>query len=613
MSSTPITIYRAPSMIRRVPLCGLVALSLLAGCSDASWEPVASDVEAFDLSELQNVETYAPTDGVPKSFVDQRQSAVLRAVNGGTFFLVEDNLVASAAHLHPQYMYANVQLDPNGEQRTRYYIEPAESVEELHGPDGIPRDFLLMRLYFPEQNRWGALNLNPKAPIEGDTVVSIAHPGWDPNPLTEDEDHCSKSVDTGHVDFVNLTHDVKSIDAEDLSNGPGGSGGPLIAYPDGRVIGTHKGAGYVSLEVTAQASNYLDDAKGSGAIFNVNGTSKTKVSSLTNLSSTWRHIVPGRFDSDTLDDLFFYDGQNGVGRFYRVTSAGSLSPIGAAITGMRRNWSQVVPVQWDDSGTSELFFYDASTGRTELYRTNGTGGLTLISSSLLFPKDCRQLVAGDFFSGVTAELLLYCPVVWEEQVDGQDVLHDDSFAISYRRTTTGYKRVHTMEADGLNGYFSILVAGEFNAATTKQEIMAYDPVNGLISFFWVEELGGMPLIRENTLKPRRTSCNDANYCTPIFTQITPGDFTSNGGTELMFYDPGSSVIHDETGTPANQPAETLWYSVANGVLTLRGSSSEPHTLARAVAGKFTSSTRYQVMMYDRYRTCLSSPSSTCRN
>jgi hypothetical protein len=134
--------------------------------------------------------------------------------------------------------------------------------------------------------------------------------------------------------------------------------------------------------------------------------------------------------------------------------------------------------------------------------------------------------------------------------------------------------------------------------------MFYDPVDNIVRFYKLNELRGFDLLAEQAVTPAGSR---------VFTQITPGDFTSQSGTELMFYDPGVSIVNDEN-LPSESPARARWFSVSQGVLTQRGSSAEAHTLSRFVAGKFTSASRYQVLQYDRFRDCLaSSPPSHCVN
>ncbi|MEU9457091.1 hypothetical protein [Streptomyces sp. NPDC048277] len=120
-------------------------------------------------------------------------------------------------------------------------------------------------------------------------------------------------------------------------------------------------------------------------------------------SPTWTHIVPGHFGGVTgLTDLLFYDGSNGVAKFFASAGDGTVTQIGETRTGWRRNWTHVVPGHFKQGAAqTDLFFYDTASGDAEFWATDVQLGTIHIGRGI---PGWRQgfgalIVPGDFGSG----------------------------------------------------------------------------------------------------------------------------------------------------------------------------------------------------------------------
>ncbi len=129
------------------------------------------------------------------------------------------------------------------------------------------------------------------------------------------------------------------------------------------------------------------------------------IQSNSGLPNTWTAIVPGMFHSQGNDDLFCYDQQAGTGDFYQCDANGVLTPLRRQ-EGLRTTWQQIVAGNFlVDNITENLLFYEADTGYTELYATDGAGGMSLLEASLgtawstswqfITAGDCTPLVLGE--------------------------------------------------------------------------------------------------------------------------------------------------------------------------------------------------------------------------
>src|SRR5262245_22073886 len=127
--------YKTAKFLSGVIGVGALGVWLTACSSAESGEEVAwnEDPAICNANDFQNVETYTPADGVPRSFIDEHQGPVGFYGCSGT--LVGDGLFITAAHCIapgsvPSPITFNHQLDSSLNPRPETDFETAEVVED---------------------------------------------------------------------------------------------------------------------------------------------------------------------------------------------------------------------------------------------------------------------------------------------------------------------------------------------------------------------------------------------------------------------------------------------------------------------------------------------------
>jgi hypothetical protein len=113
----------------------------------------------------------------------------------------------------------------------------------------------------------------------------------------------------------------------------------------------------------------------------------------------WDHIVSGNFGGeDGLTDLFLLNADTGNAAVLTADGAGGFVPLGK-IEPFSTRWTSIMSGDFGgDRALTDLFFYDAEQGLGRYYLSDGRGGLEQLSSSDAFPTGWDLIVPGYFES-----------------------------------------------------------------------------------------------------------------------------------------------------------------------------------------------------------------------
>ncbi len=136
-----------------------------------------------------------------------------------------------------------------------------------------------------------------------------------------------------------------------------------------------------------------------------NGTSLSVMKDLTG-SRNWSHVVPGDFNGDGAVDLLFYRTSDGLMRFYTVTASGRFTPISEALYGTR-GWTHLVPGDFDDDGRDDVLWYRAGDGLMRFYSISDTGRFFPMTEAMYGNRNWSRIPSGDFDGNGSDDLLYY--------------------------------------------------------------------------------------------------------------------------------------------------------------------------------------------------------------
>jgi hypothetical protein len=128
---------------------------------------------------------------------------------------------------------------------------------------------------------------------------------------------------------------------------------------------------------------FYDASNGLGQFYSVDNSGNIHlIREVHGWLNSWYSILPGNFSSSPNDDLLFYDKLAGLGVFYKLDDTAS-NTLFSEHDNWRTTWKQVLPGQFLPGSTYDgLLFYEENTGYTELYSTDGHGGLSQIDVNL---------------------------------------------------------------------------------------------------------------------------------------------------------------------------------------------------------------------------------------
>lgn len=118
---------------------------------------------------------------------------------------------------------------------------------------------------------------------------------------------------------------------------------------------------------------FYDAVAGVGELYDVEHGRINLIASYTGWRSSWHTIIPvGR--GDGFDDLLFYDKGAGTGQFNRIDIEGQISEL-QTYTSWRQSWRQIRAGDFGFGGGGGLLFHEEGSGFTEIYGTDGSGGM----------------------------------------------------------------------------------------------------------------------------------------------------------------------------------------------------------------------------------------------
>jgi len=105
----------------------------------------------------------------------------------------------------------------------------------------------------------------------------------------------------------------------------------------------------------------------------------------TTWSTGWTHIIAARFSNEPFSGLLFYNGTSGAAQFYNTDGNGGIQQLSNST--WSTGWTHIVPVLLyrgdyaGAGGTSDLLFYNSTSGVAQFYNTDGNGGIQQVSNT----------------------------------------------------------------------------------------------------------------------------------------------------------------------------------------------------------------------------------------
>jgi PASTA domain-containing protein len=244
-----------------------------------------------------------------------------------------------------------------------------------------------------------------------------------------------------------------------------------------------------------------------------------------NWSTTWTHIVPGRFGGGpgSWSDFLFYDQNSGVAEFYSF-SVNWTTPPTPVWTLLKRytDWSPghtiIVPGNFGGvsvTGQTDLLIYDGATGNAGFYDVWGQANVNLMKTYNDWSPGHSIIVPG-IFGGTSvtgqSDLLIY------DRATGNAGFYDvwGQGNINLMKSYNNWSTTHT-----------IIVPGNFGGIG-QTDLLIYDGATGNAGFYDVWGQGNINLMKSY------------NNWSPGDAFILPGDFEGEnmgqtGQTDLLIY------------------------------------------------------------------------------
>lgn len=233
----------------------------------------------------------------------------------------------------------------------------------------------------------------------------------------------------------------------------------------------------------AWISNTLPQTEGVGQLHNVPNPGLAlgaQLQQFTGWGSHWEKIVPGDFNGDGNDDLFFYRGSTGAGAIYFSDASGSLTSMSASNT-FSSGWSTIITGDFTSDPGKEILFYNAGTGAAAFYNVSNTGSLSLVQAST-FATGWEQIVPGNFNGSGFDDLFFYKPAIG-----------NGSFY-----STNGAGQLSVMSSSNTFGSgWDVILPGKFNADATT-DLFFYNGTSGTVTYGISNGSGGFSSQVSNT-------------------------------------------------------------------------------------------------------------------
>jgi hypothetical protein len=228
-------------------------------------------------------------------------------------------------------------------------------------------------------------------------------------------------------------------------------------------------------------------------------------------SSHWEKIIPGDFNGDGHDDLFFYRSSTGTGLIYFSDAAGNLTFKTGGNT-FSHGWSTIIAGNFTNDAGKELLFYDAATGAAAFYNVSHTGVLSFVKASTFFTK-WEQIVPGNFNGAGVDDLFFYAPKT------GTGAF----FSTDGGGNLTSMSSTATFGSD-----WDIIRPGNFNADALT-DLFFYNGTSGTATYATTNGSGGLA-----------TQVGNTGFSTD-WTEIQPIE-NNTGRTGFLFYNQATGVV-----------------------------------------------------------------------
>jgi hypothetical protein len=122
----------------------------------------------------------------------------------------------------------------------------------------------------------------------------------------------------------------------------------------------------------------------------------------------WTQIIPGHFSQSPTTDVLFYERTSGTGEFYH-TGGGLVLPPFARYTDWRTTWTQIIPGRFSESPYTDLMFYEPASGTVEFYHTGGGLASPRFATYSGLPTTVSQIIPGKFSDSRYTDLVFCDP------------------------------------------------------------------------------------------------------------------------------------------------------------------------------------------------------------
>jgi hypothetical protein len=198
-----------------------------------------------------------------------------------------------------------------------------------------------------------------------------------------------------------------------------------------------------------------------------------KVSSDSSWGTSWTKVVSGRWTNSVYPGLFLYDKITGTAEIWDTFAGSRFGLPIKQLPNWRPGWTQIVSAYWADAAGapaqySGLLCYDAPAGSVTLYNTDGSGGLTTLTTKAT-RTTWTNIAVGFFLSGEFSGIFLYSQSegygeVWRvSQYNTISVTSTYSLPTNISHVTVGQFGLPVSAADcaGLFFYFGSSGLGQF--------------------------------------------------------------------------------------------------------------------------------------------------------
>ena len=261
----------------------------------------------------------------------------------------------------------------------------------------------------------------------------------------------------------------------------------------------------------------------------------------TSWRSSWSNIIPVNLNDDGITDLLFYSPTEHTGEFYTVTSSGTLNLV-KTHKDFPTLLRKIVPINLnnDDSVTDILTDYQVSVA---LKSVNSSG---IIKTVKAFGLSAPIIVPVSLNHDKVTDLLYYDPG-----------LHKGLFyTLTTNGTTGGSFNLIASHSDWRSSWSDIIPINLNNDDIT--DLLFYSPSEGTGEFYTVTSSGTLNLVATHT--DWRSS----------WSKIIPINLNNDGITDLLFYSPTEHTGEFYTVTSSGQmqliKTDTSWRSSWSNII-----------------------------------------------